>query len=275
MRTPVTREELDYWYNELGETLERIGVRLDIDLVTVRDLMDHFGLPRRNRVEATIVHPRCPFSGDPTEKAYLIGFRLGDLNVRMDLPTSKTIQVRCGTTVPAQVELIQGLFEPCGHVNTRKGSIGETQVECHLDMSFNFLLPKEDRLPDWAQADDECFWAFLAGYMDAEGYIGLKKTRSGRSAILEIASCDVGILRDLLSGLRIRGITCPDLYLKTRSGTVDRRGTRNNRDFYILRVIRKASLDLLFRRVSPYFKHGNKQAAMADAWANIRERGLP
>ena len=193
------------------------------------------------------------------EKAYLIGFRLGDLNVRMDLPTSKTIQVRCGTTIPAQVDLIRGLFEPFGHVNTRKGTIGETQVECHVDMSFDFLLPKEDRVPDWAKDDDTCFWAFLAGYMDAEGYIGLKKTRSGRSAIVEIASCDIGILSDLLAGLRDRGIVCPNLYLKTRAGTVDRRGTRTNRDFYILRVIRKASLDQLFQHVSPFLKHGDKQ----------------
>ncbi len=109
---------------------------------------------RRNKVEAAIIHPRHSFSGNQAEKAYLIGFRLGDLNVRMDLPTSKTIHVRCGTTIPAQVDLIRGLFEPYGHVNTRKGTIGETQVECHLDMSFDFLLPKEDRVPDWVTPDD-------------------------------------------------------------------------------------------------------------------------
>lgn len=275
MRTPVMREELDYWYNELGETLEQIAKRLGIDFVTVHDLMDHFDLPRRNKVEAAIIHPRQSFSGNQAEKAYLIGFRLGDLNVRMDLPTSKTIQVRCGTTIPAQVDLIQRLFEPYGHVNTRKGTIGEIQVECHLDMSFDFLLPKEDHVPGWVASDDEYFWAFLGGYMDAESHIGLRKARSGRSAIVEIASCDIGILGGLLAGLRDKGIACPDLYLKNRAGTVDRRGIRNNRDFYVLRVMRKASLDRLFQHISPFIKHGDKQVAMAKAWANIRERGLP
>jgi hypothetical protein len=275
MRTPVTREELDYWYNELGENLEQIAKRLGIDFVTVHDLMKHYGLSRRNRAIARIEYARHSFSGNQVEKAYLIGFRLGDLNVRMDLPTSKTIQVRCGTTIPAQVQLIRGLFEPYGHVNTRKGTIGETQVECYLDMSFDFLLPKEDRVPEWVTADDPCFWAFLAGYMDAEGYIGLRKRKGGRSAIVEIASCDVGILRGLWSGLNDRGIICPNLYLKARSGTANRRGTRNNRDYYNLSIIRKASLDMLFHEISPLLKHADKRDAMARAWTNIRERGLP
>ena len=275
MRTPVTREELDHWYNDRGETLEQIARRLGIDLVTVRDLMDHFGLSRRSRAIARIEYPRRAFSGSQAEKAYLIGFRLGDLNVRMDLPTSKTIQVRCGTTIPAQVELIRGLFEPYGHVNTRKGTIGETQVECHLDMSFDFLLPKEDRVPDWVAADDPCFWAFLAGYMDAESYIGIRKGKSVHSAIVEIASCDIGILRGLWSGLNERGVICPQLYLKGRAGTANRRGTRNNRDYYDLCIMRKASLDKLFSEIAPFLKHGDKQVSMARAWTNIRERGLP
>lgn len=275
MRTRVTREELDYWYNELGETTEQIGRRLGINGRTVRDLMEKFDLPRRSKAEAAIDYPRRPFSGDAVEKAYLLGFRIGDLNVRQDLPTSQTIHVRCGTSRPAQVDLIRGLFEPYGHVHTRRGTIGETQVECHLDLSFRFLLEKEDRVPGWVMEDDECFWAFLAGYMDAEGYIGLNRQRGREQARVEIASCDEGVLRGLWAGLNARDVRCPQIYLKTRAGTVDRRGQRYNYDFYRLCISRKASLDRLFRGIDPYLKHADKRTAMSEAWANVRERGLP
>lgn len=274
MRTPVTREELDDWYNTLGEDTEQIGRKLGINGRTVRDLMEKYGLSRRSKAQAAIEHERSPFSGDEIEKAYLMGFRLGDLNVRMDMPTSQTIHIRCGTTVPAQVALIRGLFEPYGHINIRTGTQGETQVECSLDMSFEFLLPKEDRVPKWVALDDRCFWAFLSGYMDAEGYIGLVKTNKGRRAVVEIASCQFGILQGLWTGLGVRGVSCPDLYLKQRSGSTDSRGNRHNCDFYVLRICRKASLATLFLGIDPYMKHADKRTAMARVQDNLLERSL-
>ena len=103
---------------------------------------------------------------------------------------------------------------PYGHVNTRNGTIGETQVECHLDMSFDFLLPKEDQVPGWVASDDEYFWAFLAGYMDAESHIGLRKAGvdvqpSSRSQ----AATSVSWV-DYWQASETKGIACPDLYLR-------------------------------------------------------------
>lgn len=275
MRTPVTRQKLDYWYNELGETTDQIGQRLGINGRTVRDIMEKLGLPRRGKAEAAVGYPRCPFSGDVVEEAYLRGFRAGDLNVRMDLPTSQTIAIRCGTTRAAQVDLIRSLFEPYSYVHTRLGTRGETQVECSLDMSFSFLLEKEYCVPDWVMQNDDCFWAFLAGYMDAEGYIGILRQPHHDQARVQIASCDVGILRGLWVGLHARGVHCPQLYQKIQAGTIDRRGHRHNHDFYCLGIYRKASLDRLFQGIDSYLRHADKRAAMAKAWANIRERGLP
>lgn len=275
MRTPVTREQLDHWYNELGETSEQIGQRLGIKGRSVRDLMEKMEIPRRDKVDAAITYARRPFSGDPVEEAYLRGFSIGDLNVRMDLETSRTIQVRSSTTRPAQVDLICGLFEPYGHVNTRVGTHGETQVECHLDMSFGFLLDREDRVPGWVLADDACFWAYLAGYMDAEGYVALRRTRYGQAAIVEIGSCDVGILRGLWHGLNARRVCCPQIRLKTLAGTAIGNGYHTNQDFYRLIISRKASLDRLFRGIDPYLKHADRCRRVEKAWANVLERGIP
>src|SRR5205823_9762542 len=40
-----------------------------------------------------------------------------------------------------------------------------------LNMTFEFLLPKQDAVPEWILESDEPFFAFLAGYVDAEGYV--------------------------------------------------------------------------------------------------------
>ena len=70
-------------------------------------------------------------------------------------------------------------------------------------------------------------------------------------------------------------MTCSNLYLKARSGTANRRGTRNNRDYYKLCISRKASLDRLFREIAPFLKHEDKRKALVRAQENIQDRGLP
>ncbi len=219
-------------------------------------------------------YPRHPFSGDRVEEAYLRGFRTGDLNVRMDMSTSQTISVRCGTTRTAQVDLIRELFEPYGHVHIRQGTHGETQVECTLDLSFRFLLEKEDRVPDWVMQNDACFWAFLSGYADAEGYIGMSRQRNHYQTRVEIASCDVGILQGLWTGLNRRGVHCLQPTLK-RPATTDQEGRGRHADYYCLGIYSKTAADRFFRGVDSYLKHADKRAAMAEAWANVKTRSLP
>ena len=85
-------------------------------------------------------------SGDLAERAYLVGFRLGDLNVELH---GHTITVKCTSTRGEQVSLFRQLFEPYGHVYTdeatlthrRRQSIG---MSVALNRSFDFLLPSSD-----------------------------------------------------------------------------------------------------------------------------------
>jgi hypothetical protein len=269
-RIHVTKEELEHWYFDLKMTSVEIAEKLGCNDRHVREIMSKFGITLRNKSEAAIHYPCYPFSGDLVEKAYLIGFRLGDLNVFKDLETSQRICARSGTTVPEQVELIRSLFEQYGHINFRQGTIGETQIECRLDLSFEFLLAKEDRIPKWAETNDAYFWAFAAGYADAEGHIASKQQGNNNDAVVEIQSCDLGILQGLEKGFNKRGVTC-SLSLKFKAGMIDKRGTRRNCDFYRLAIFRHASLDAFFRGVSPYLKHADKVARMTKAWKVVRQ----
>jgi hypothetical protein len=105
-------------------------------------------------------------------------------------------------------------------------------MEARLNLSFEFLLPKQDNIPDWIVASDEPFFAFAAGYIDAErvhqtcvpaGY----STPQGR---LEIRSCDRHLLTQLGEGFNSRGIPCPPAALRVRAGYTNRYGVRSSGD---------------------------------------------
>src|SRR4029078_8451083 len=115
---------------------------------------------------------RLDFSGDLTEKAYLVGFRQGDLHVALE---GNTIVVKCTSTRSEQVELFRLLFETYGHVFTDEATLARRRRQsigmmARINRTFDFLLPKQDLLPEWVRDSEETLFAYFAGYVDAEGY---------------------------------------------------------------------------------------------------------
>jgi hypothetical protein len=74
----------DEWVRryEAGESLKQIAGDV-VDLVSVWNHLRRRGVRLRDKVEAQIQrvskHSKKPFSGDPLEKAYILGLRFGDL----------------------------------------------------------------------------------------------------------------------------------------------------------------------------------------------------
>jgi len=79
-----------------------------------------------------VIYEKRPFSGSLEEKAYMIGFRLGDLNVYKPYKNSQIYVVRCHTTLQDQVEVIQSLFSPYGGVKICQSDNGFT-INCFVD----------------------------------------------------------------------------------------------------------------------------------------------
>ena len=82
-----------------------------------------YGIARRpSRREP--VYPRQSFSGDALEKAYMVGFRDGDLHVHKanHRESSRTIIVACASSKLEQIDLIRALFESYGHVHVSSTS---------------------------------------------------------------------------------------------------------------------------------------------------------
>lgn len=269
----ISREIIEELYYDRGLSQEQIAAKLGCGLATVSRRMQEYGLATRSLAEAGTVYPKRDFSGDPTERAYLIGFRIGDLRVSMVKKggQSKTIRVECSSTRTEQIDLIRELFEAYGHVwiGRPRGKDGKrVDIVCHLNMSFSFLLLKEDQVAEWIEGCGKNMSAFVAGYIDAEGRIGLNKGK----AECVIDSYDKGVLRQMYEWFLMQDIQCPAPRVVKKQGSMGSGGYPYRQDLWRLAVYRKRSLLKLFDLIAPYLKHAKRRRDMKQAIQNIRER---
>jgi hypothetical protein len=256
----IDRDVLEKLY--VGEKMspKQIAIQVGCNRQTI---INHLRLHRirvRTKGEGTalakIVHRRTDFSGDQIEKAYLIGFRTGDLTVDLVNPNGQTIRASCASTRPEQITLIKNLFEKYGGI-ILNGPYKNNRVfiQCMLNMTFDFLLPKSDNIPGWIMEKDETFWAFLGGYADAEAHIGI----SGNKASFRLATADSNILKTIYDRLAQFGIKCPKPYLWLQSGYTNKNNVTNRKDIWRLGVYSTESVTLLLDTLLPFLQHQKRQ----------------
>lgn len=260
-----------YINNKLGsyEIARKLGCSQSLIMKRLRE----YGIPTRSvqAAKALVVpkFPRTNFSNDPVEKAYLIGFRLGDLYVSKTHPNSPTIRISTNSTIRAQLELVKNLFSTYGHVHISKmDSRGAKNIRCFVNCSFSFLLDKKDSVEKWILRRKETLFAFVAGYADAEGTFCI----SSGDGIFGIKSQDKNIVHTIWKYLNYHGILCKRPFLGRKAGTVDKRGIKNNRDVWQLTIYRKDSLLSLIKEIKPLLKHSQKIKEMSLVKQNIEER---
>jgi len=190
-------EEL--YLKEKKSTLEiarELGVKSHTTILT--KLAKH-AIQTRTLSEARMKYVKNPFSGDLSERAYMLGLRAGDLSGSRN---HKQIRIATSTTRTAQIKMVRDVFGKYGHVGVYpflndKGR-WEWRVYCDLDRSFSFLLEKPEEIPEWILNNRHAFYSFFAGYMDSEGSWCIRKC--GKNSIrftLRVASTDKIILEQL------------------------------------------------------------------------------
>ena len=271
---PYDDAEVCRLYVVEGLSTKAIGVLLGHSESVVRRRLIAAGIERRPSGQARFA--RRDFGGDPLERAYLLGFRLGDLNVEL---RQTSVVVKCTSTRAEQVALFTRLFEPYGHVYTDEATIARrlrqsVGMQVFLNRTFEFLLPKEDRVPEWVLAEDEAFFAYVAGYLDAEGYVKAGRALAdGQPEIrVEVRSYDRQTLRQLGEGLNERGIRCPPAAVCVLAGYTNRAGVRSNEDLWRLGIGRTEALHRLFGRIDPFIRHARRRRDMERGWAVVRAR---
>jgi len=143
----IPKKRLKFLYEKRGRSSTQLAKIYSCSFKTILNRFREYNIKTRDISEAHVKYPKKDFSGDLIEKAYLIGFRIGDLHVRRYEENGKIISVQCASTRPEQIVLIRNLFKRYGYVRApapNKNNI--IRIECALNSSFNFLLNKEDKI---------------------------------------------------------------------------------------------------------------------------------
>jgi len=237
---------------------------------TVHRNLREYNIKTRNIAESHIIYPRKDFSGGSMEKAYLMGFAIGDLRARKIGPKSETIHIDCGSTKLEQIALIKKLFKPYGKVWISKpNKKGAIQIEAMLNDSFAFLLKKGLKIDKWILKDNNYFISFLAGFTDAEGSIIV--SGSGQ-AVYQLGNYNKNLLKQIRGKLIELGIVCPKLYSDSNKGYIDKEGYVRNDNYWSLRICRKFYLSHLLNLLTPHIKHLDKKKGINKVKNNISKR---
>lgn len=263
----ISKEILEDLYINKHLSTWKIAEVLNCARSTIYTKILLFKIPTRNRAKSHIIYPRKNFSGNLIEKAYLIGFRIGDLRTRKFYKNSETIKVDCGSTRIEQINLINSLFSSYGRVWISKPNKRSViQIECFLNNSFNFLLSKEPA--NWIFKNKKNFFAFLAGFTDAEGTIYISRNQ----AKYALGNYDIRLLNLIKDTLEKYGFKLRRIAVSKRQGLIASHGYRYNHDYWILTISRKAYMLRLLSLIGPFLKHINRIRQMNIAIANIEER---
>lgn len=268
-RLNIPCNELRSLYEEKRLTYDEIASIYNCSTTSVHKRMKLCGIESRPAGGAIFEYSKKDFAGSLSDKAYLIGFRLGDLHVEKG---NWAIRVRCTSTHQEQVDLVQELFSEYGGVWVSR-SIGKRGVgiTAHLNLSFDFLLPKKDEIERWILENGDYFASFFAGYTDAEGSFIV----SGRRAYFKIDSGDKKILQQLWSKLYKIGIEFPEPSLIRPAGTWIRQFQLTSKtNLWRLYSERKETLLKICFLLSPYLRHRKRIQDMEAVKSNVMSRML-
>ncbi len=258
----IDRKELRKLYGD-GRSLKEIGHSFNITPSAVYRKMENFHLSRRTPWESNIKHSRHDYRGNTKDKAYLIGFRTGDLSVTRR-NSFCFISVKSNSTHPAQIQLMKMLFLNYGPtwISSSSKREGVYHFTSSLNSSFDFLLPKPTAIPTWILNTKSNFCSFLAGYTDAEGSIKIYAKR----ARMRIGSYDVGILEQIHKWLTVMKIK--------NSFRLEGKAVKHkhNHDFYRVDIMDRFALHRCLLLLIPYLKHEKRLQDAKLALENVTAR---
>ncbi|MCX6704888.1 MAG: hypothetical protein NT162_00940 [Candidatus Woesebacteria bacterium] len=264
----LTKNGFEYLYNERGLSLKKIANMAHCSESGLERRFKNYKMVSRGNKNRTCKYKKKNFSGNLIEKAYLIGFRLGDLNI---MESVSVIQVRCSTTIPAQLRLIKSLFVPYTTPHIAKAKRGTYEIVCLVNRSFDFLLPKEDKIPNWIQNNKKYFFSFLAGYSDAEGSFYIRKSKNS-TGIFEVQTQQKNVIIQIWKNLQKYKIESPLPSIAKKAGYISPGGGKNNKDMWRISISRKISLWRLLGSLNTYVKHQNKIKDMKRVKLNLQSR---
>lgn len=248
----------------------KIGDVLGCSFSTVTNRLKEYGIPLKSPAFARMRYQKFNFDNNMISKAYMVGFRLGDLNVYKPSEKSETIVVRCHTTQKVQIKVIDSLFKKFGKVSISFRSPNHYTVNCFLNNSFDFLLSKGKLSWDWVTKDCISGAPFIAGYTDAEGNFILNQNR----ARFKIDSYDFEILEWISNYLTQQCISNKFRKIFNEGDKQIIRGVTAiyKKDVWRLNVNEAPSLFKFISSIMPYLRHDTRIKDAQKCLRNINQR---
>lgn len=236
----------------------KIGDLFNCSFSTVTNRLKEHSIPFKNQSLARIKYAKNDFSGNKVEKAYMVGFRIGDLNVYKTSEDSEVVIARCHTTTQEQIRVIEEIFGKYGKITTSLSKRSSYHINCYLNKSFDFLLDKSFPFIPLESVDE--IFAFIAGYFDAEGCLGLNQNR----ARVKIDSYDADVLHWINKRLSESGI---NNILKTISVCKTKRN--QGKQLWRLNINNMDDVAKFIFNIEKYCKHFKKLSQIETAKKNI------
>lgn len=253
-----------YWGEKLSA--RKIGKIFQCSETTIRNRLHDFRIAKKTASLARMRYDKKDFTGSQEFKAYLIAFRIGDMNVYQTSPQSDLIVARSNTTQFVQVDLIKNIFSPYGKVTVSQG-VHSININCYLNKTFDFLLPKNEQAWQWIKQSDSCSWSFIAGYVDAEANFIINQGK----ARFKIDSYDYEILIWIHYYLNNNGVKAK-LRCISEKDKPTHWAKDLNKDLWRLDINSAYSLDFFIQSLRPYCQHATRINQMKLCEANIVER---
>lgn len=266
----ISKNLLEKLYYKEKKSKYKIGDICGCSFKTVLNRMREYEMKPLSRSIMQSTYLKKDFSGDLAEKAYMIGFRLGDLNVYKTASHSEVIIARCNTTNDTQADLLKKVFNKYGRVTVSKGKNKAFSVNCFLNDSFNFLIPKSLKVPGWINKNNKISSHFAAGYVDAEGNIGVYDKR----ARFKIDTYDKHVIFWFYKWFKKNNIQCPNPIKIGYAGQIyyKNKGYKYNKDLWRIRVSEKKSLLKILKVLYPCLKHAKRRNDTRKSIKNIYAR---
>lgn len=127
-------------------------------------------------------------------------------------------------------------------------------ITCNLNLSFGFLVNNSDSVPEWVMRSRKNLFAFVAGYIDAEGNFSIDRGW----ARFSVSTYQKTIIRLIHKELNKYGVLCPNPYISIHGGYMDKRGIVTRKDLWTLRINRQSSMLKFYQLVSPHMRHAKR-----------------
>ncbi|MDZ4205989.1 MAG: LAGLIDADG family homing endonuclease [Patescibacteria group bacterium] len=263
----VSKKLLQKLYIQDNLTPFQIGEKIGCSFKTIRNRLKEHGIPFKDPAYARMIYNKKDFDGTFCEKAYMIGFRIGDLNVYKKSPDSYTIVVRCHTTQKQQVDVMKSLFDRFGQVTVSLNK-GHFHVNCFMNKSFSFLIKKDDSVWKWIKSTyDNVAFNFIAGYTDAEGNFIINQGR----ARFKIDSYDVSLLKWISRWLKQKGIH-NKLRIIYKKGEKVPNQSPFPKDLWRLNINDMNALRIFLVEIIPLLRHEHRLFQAKESLSNINKR---